>query len=45
LPLLKEFQPLCHLGEDLKSTVEVLSEIKRHEGQARKEKEVSRENG
>ena len=27
---------IYHLGEDLKSTVEVLSEIKRHESQARK---------
>lgn len=33
------------LQNDLKSTVEVLSEIKRHEGQARKEKEVNHVNG
>ena len=36
---------IYHLGEDLKSTVEVLSEIKRHEDQARKEQEVNHENG
>ena len=33
---------IYHLGEDLKSTVEVLSEIKRHEDEARNEKEVNR---
>jgi integrase len=31
---------IYHLGEDLKSTVEVLSEIKRHEDEARNEKEA-----
>jgi len=32
---------IYHLGEDLKSTVEVLSEIKRHEDEARNKKEVN----
>jgi len=36
---------IYHLGEDLKSTVEVLSEIKRHEGKARNEKEANHKNG
>ena len=34
---------IYHLGEDLRSTVEVLSEIKRHDNQARKEKESNHE--
>ena len=36
---------IYYLGEDLKSTVDVLSEIKRHEDKARKEKEANHKNG